>query len=116
MPKEQINFPAPFEPRCTCSGNDGCTNCPPAIHGEAWPEPELNIGWGKANDYGPGHVQVSMLLPVGYLKHLAASLASADAAAPAGIAAFSPALSRDELNRLIRMARKARDEAFGRDE
>ena len=116
MPKEQINYPAPFEPRCTCGGNEGCTNCPPAIHGEAWPEPELSVSWGKANDYGPGHAQVSMKLPGRYLKHLADSLESDTTPSPSGIGAFSPPLSRDELNRMIRILRQARDHAYGRDE
>lgn len=116
MPREQINYPAPFEPRCTCGENAACSNCPPPIHGEAWPEPELSVSWNKAGDYGPGHVQVSLLLPAGYLKHLATSLQSADTPVPSGIGAYSPALPRDELNKLIRTLRRARDQAYGADE
>jgi|SRR5882757_5037150 len=106
MPREQINFPAPFEPV-----PDGCV--PPPIHGEAWPEPELSVSWNKAGDYGSGHVQVSLLLPGAYVKHLAAESADPETAA---VGAFSPALPRDQVNRLIRTLRQARDQAYGRDE
>lgn len=109
MPREQINFPRPFEPV-----PDDCV--PPPIHGEAWPEPELNVSWTRAADHGMGLVQVSLLLPVAYVKHLAADLANPERPEPSGIGAFSPALNRDEMNRLIRTLRRARDQAYGQDE
>ncbi len=109
MPREQINFPAPFEPV-----PDDCVPYP--IHGEAWPEPELNVSWTRAADHGTGNVQVSLLLPVRYVEHLAADLATPDTPEPSGIGAFSPSLGRDELNRLIRTLRRARDAAYGADE
>lgn len=109
MPREQINFPAPFEPHFDNSPDL-------AVHGESWPEPELNVSWTRAADHGMGNVQVSLLLPVGYVKHLGAALAEPDGLEPSGIGAFSPSLGRDELNRLIRTLRRARDQAYGADE
>ncbi len=109
MPREQINFPAPFEPQFDNSPDL-------AVHGESWPEPELNVSWTRGVDHGIGVVQVSMLLPVAYVKHLANSLADPERMEPSGIGAFSPSLSRDELNRLIRTLRRARDQAYGHDE
>jgi len=111
MPREQINFPAPLEPSQDWNGT------PPPVHGEAWPEPELNVSWTRAADHGPGNVQVSLLLPTAYVEHLAKSLADPDSpAGVSGIGAFSPSLPRDELNRLIRTLRRARDQAYGADE
>lgn len=107
MPREQINYPAPLAPSQDWDGT------PPPVHGEAWPEPELNVSWNKAGDYGQGHVQVSLLLPAAYVEHLASEAATSEAS---GVGAFSPALPRDEVNRLIRVLRQARDQAYGRDE
>ncbi len=109
MPREQINYPAPYEPSVANSADL-------AVHGESWPEPEVHVSWTRTADHGPGHVQVSLLLPVGYVKHLAAALDAPDTPEPSGIGAYSPALTRDELNRMIRTLRRARDQAYGQDE
>jgi len=106
MPREKINHAAPFEP--TTNG-DG-----PAIHGESWPEPEALLSWTRGADYGPGFVQVALECPRAYILNLAADLKANPDMETIGV--YSPALTRDHVNALVRTARKARDQAFGRDE
>lgn len=107
MPREKINHAAPFTPV-----PDDCVG--PAIHGESWPEPEVHLQWNREGDHGYGHAQVGIDLPRKYLLNLAEEL-ERNADAPS-VLAFSPVLGRPELNRLIQVARRARDQAYGRDE
>ena len=110
MPREQINFPGPFKPQYDNSSEM-------AIHGESWPEPELNVSWNKDGDCASGRVQISIDLPVDYVRHLAKCIEDDETGLhPSAIGAFTPALSRDDINRMIRVLRRARDQAHGRDE
>lgn len=107
MPREKINHAALFEPR-TDAGSG------PEIHGESWPEPEVHIGWTCGVDHGPGFVQVSVDCPRAYILNLAEELRREPTQDSIGV--FSPALVRDDVNALIRTSRRARDQAYGRDE
>lgn len=107
MPREKINHAAPFTPV-----PDDCVA--PAVHGESWPEPEVHVQWTHEGDHGFGHSQVGIDLPRGYVLHLAEELERRPDAP--SVMAFSPVLERRELNRLIQTARRARDQAYGRDE
>lgn len=107
MPREQINHPAPFQPRAESIGL--------AIHGESWPEPEVHLSWLAGSHDAPGHVQVAINCDVAYLRHLLAEAEDDRIDGPCAFA-FSPILDRTAMNKLIRTARRARDQAYGRDE
>jgi hypothetical protein len=111
MPKEQINYPEPFVPREPSS--DG-PSTDPAIHGESWPEPTVHVSWLGATGDHDGHAQVAIKAPRAYLKMLVEE--DGAQAADAGPGVYSPVLDRTALNRLIRVLRRARDQAYGRDE
>lgn len=104
MPREQINFPAIQDVK-----NFDPTGAP--IHGEAWRDPVLLVSW-QANPDHEGHVQVALSNPQSYLKSAMGSAVTSDQ----DIELFTPVLNRDQLNRLIRVLRRARDQAYGRDE
>jgi hypothetical protein len=109
MPREQINTPRLFDPVRVDSST-------PPIHGEAWADPTLHVSWHReGSGEMPGHVQVALGLPVEYLKHLATTYDEAGMVVPS-VDAFTPALSRRDLNKLIRTLRRARDQAYGADE
>jgi hypothetical protein len=75
-------------------------------------EPTLHVAWQNDNPDNEGHVQVYIDLDVNHLKHKIAGLS--DDVIKSAI--FTPSLSRQEINRLIRVLRTARDKAYGRDE
>ncbi len=106
MPKEMINSPRVFDPTAV----DERT---PPIHGEAWADPTLHVSWHRNGDVNmPGHVQVALGLPIEYVKHL---MCCFDGVTPS-MDAYTPPLTRQDLNKLILTLRKARDQAYGRDE
>lgn len=110
MPREQINYPEPFvarEPSC-----DGSSDEP--IHGESWPEPTVHVSWLSATGDHDGHVQVALKVPRAYLETLLRDDVASSFGDQQGV--FSPVLDRMALNRMIRVLRKARDQAYGRDE
>lgn len=107
MPREKINHASEFTPASDDSS-------PAPVHGEAWPEPEANVSWTRGGDYGIGFVQVSLDCPRGYIENLMQDLAR-NGDTP-GVSVFSPALKRGEINKLIQTLRRARDQAYGRDE
>lgn len=78
-------------------------------------EPSLDVTWQRdsANE-GIGWVQVSIDMPrdkwFSNIKELEAD------ASIIGRAIYTETLSRDELNKMIRVLRRARDQAFGADE
>ncbi len=111
MPKEQINYPEPFVPR-EPSGTAGSGD--PAIHGESWPEPTVHVSWLSATGDHDGHVQVAIKAPRAYLKMLTEESDTQPFVAEPGV--YSPVLDRVALNKMIRVLRKARDQAYGRDE
>lgn len=108
MPREKINQAAPFTPV-----PDNSVGLP--IHGESWPEPEVHISWIHGTHDVAGHVQVAIDCDAEYLKHLVA-LAEDDRVDGTNMLVFSPVLDRVAVNKLIRTARRARDQAYGRDE
>lgn len=114
MPREQINYPNSVAVVVDVKGNEleyqeGAA-VPPgySVH----PDPALHVHWQQALDFAPGHVQVSVEMAAGHFKARAAHLD--DSVKSTSI--FTPALSRAEINKLIRVLRSARDKAYGRDE
>lgn len=111
MPREQINYPDTFvrDPAYDKIG----------IHGQSWPNPVIHVSWYPQKD-DAGYAQVSIQCPTAYIEHMAALVRESDgpeALPDTGfIHAFSPALKRHEINKLIRVLRRARDQAYGRDE
>lgn len=95
MPREQINY------RQIVTENAGTPN---EIHTER-PTTCVHVGWNRA-----GWVQVSLALPSVELAKWTASLS--DDPEPS---LFSEVLTRDDVNKMIRALRKARDQAYGSD-
>ena len=90
MPREQINHP-----------ND-------SLETEgSWRDPIVQVYW-SAQSTG-SHVQLSLEVDPGYLQ----AIYDPDALTTT---IYSPALSRSELNKMIKALRRARDSAYGRDE
>lgn len=107
MPREKINHAAEFTPHAY----DG--DWPP-IHGEAWPEPEVHVSWTRGGDHGIGFVQVSLDCPHAYLDSFTKDTDRDSDVTTASV--FSPSLDRSAVNRMIQTLRRARDQAYGRDE
>ncbi|ACU71773.1 hypothetical protein Caci_2864 [Catenulispora acidiphila DSM 44928] len=122
MPKDQINFPETIEHvgrtgdaasgEPMSSGMDGAST---------WYEPIVNVRWHAAGDDKIGNVQVSLQAPIAAWTQMGDELRKAEEKAVGWEEgwmpeAYSPSLSRSELNRLIRTLRRARDQAYGRDE
>lgn len=68
------------------------------------------VSWGKDS----GHISVSVAGPVGWRDEELKQLVAPDT--DNGLDWHFQAMNRWELNRLIRTLRKARDQAFGKDE
>lgn len=125
MPREQINYPP--------IGFDDCSTDEPtatltADHQQGVPvyarrgvagrahEPTVHVGWLNSPD-GAGWVQVHMEAAPEYFRFVADH--PDGPSLEQGVqrtSAYSPVLNRDEINRLIRVLRRARDQAYGRDE
>lgn len=105
MPREQINYASVLT---VDSPEESGVALPP---GRNIGEPLLNVNWSPAS--AGGYVQVSMEIEIEYAK-LIAETPNGDSATTTLLS--SPALRRDELNKLIRALRRARDQAYGRDE
>lgn len=112
MPREQINYPKPFEP-CE-SSTSGSTN-DPIIHGESWSEPIVSVNWLGATGDHDGHAQVSIEVSRKYLEMLADRDYDQSSRGMTATV-YSGVLARADLNRLVRSSRRARDQAYGRDE
>lgn len=95
MPREQINY----RQIVTTQDNDR------ELHTEL-PSTCVHVGWNRA-----GWVQISLALPKEKLDNWVASLTN-DQPEPS---LFSEVLSRDDVNKMIRTLRKARDQAYGTD-
>ncbi len=136
MPREQINFPhehpaivtgiSPADPWDPKTSDD----VPPGRVTYGYVEPRLHVNWLKVDDFGAGHVQISVEV------HPQDVISRADQAAEIltrmttvpetaeiqtlsadmSIFQYTPPLSRDEINKLIRVLRRARDAVFGGDE
>ena len=110
MPKQQINFP------------ESHTHLPaPAYPGEtpdelltSW-DPAITVHWDKGDFNGENGARVTIDLAVRppLTRQEAAAL---QGSAPEAANAQTGPLSRAEINRLIAALRRARDQAYGKDE
>lgn len=99
MPREQINFPTPTE---MCSGGSGE---PDVV--ESYTDPAVHVNWHNAGNDHAGHVQIALECDWSYLMKFPDEERSCR---------YSPVLTRSDVNKLIRVLRRARDQAYGRDE
>ncbi len=115
MPKEQINYPTPTLTHHSCglagdSNDDGPCTCTPTM--DSWPA--LFVRWHAAGHDRTGNVQISL---AEYPKLTQAEYDELNQWPPTPASeTYSASLTRSELNDLIRMLRRARDQAYGRDE
>lgn len=109
MPREQINHPRPRseeEPSITGKptyarrGTAG-TSCEPTVH----------VSW-LAHPQTGGWVQVAFEADSNYFEFVMQNPDAEDGRTTA----YSPVLTRHEINRMIRALRRARDQAYGKDE
>lgn len=98
MPREQINYPRKIEVLQASSDE------PESIKID-WEDPTLHVNWDS------NYVQVSINLTAARIKLWADQLDGETHSA-----FYTPELSRQEINKLIRVLRTARDKAYGRDE
>jgi hypothetical protein len=105
MPREQINFPPLLEQ------TEDYPAAPPGRDGEGWRDSALHVGWQAGSD-AIGHVQVALESDLSYLRMALDSPNEADGRT----SMYSPVLTRIEINRMIKMLRRARDAAYGKDE
>jgi hypothetical protein len=114
MPREQINYPSSTGV-LIYQGNelDYQPGASVPEGGEVFADPALHVNWqSEGADFGAPHVQVSLEVPAGFLRSRAAGLDDS----VSHTCLFTPVLTRQELNKLIRVLRTARDKAYGRDE
>jgi hypothetical protein len=105
MPREQINHPQ--EPDIVSDTGDKAV--PEPIGTKVMENPAVvHVGWNRA-----GWVQVSIEADQTYFRFVAEN---PDAQGDGRTTAYVPPLSRDEVNKMIRALRRARDQAYGRDE
>lgn len=109
MPKEQINYPLW---RKTLHGLPGLSGSDEGATADI--DPVLMVRWhdGSAVE---GHVQLSI---VRQETQLWKDFEEAESWPPGNSTSerYSPVLSREEINRLIKTLRRARDSAYGHDE
>lgn len=102
MPREQINFPETHKVH-TGSKIDGA-----AEDGvEDYTDPAVHVNWHSAGNDHSGHVQVSLECDRSYFEKFPAEDRGDR---------YSPILSRSDVNKLIKVLKRARDQAYGRDE
>ena len=123
MPKELIGFPDVRQVHRNCSPGERCTpEC--TITTDTWPQ--VSVRWAGAGHDRTGNVQVSLVeyneIPWSeYTARLEKALTERDAVRNVDLLGearevFSMVLSRSELNDLIKVLRRARDQAYGKDE
>lgn len=100
MPREQINYPGAQVQTDLATGK---------LETIAAAEPALHVNWHPAP---AGHVQVAFEADPSYLKIALESPNEENGRT----SMYSPVLERAEINKLIRVLRRARDAAYGRDE
>lgn len=101
MPREQINFPQLVEPTPDYPAT-------PAQGITAWRDPALHVSW-----HPDSHVQIAVEMDLSYAQMAIESPTNGEAERTE---VFVPPLTRNELNKLIRVLRRARDQAYGADE
>lgn len=119
MPKEQINYPRTKKVHQSCfapagDGEEGPCICTPLA--ETWPT--VAVRWGDVND---GNVQLVLMVheqPAwdDWVATKPWDGPSAYPAPPVVDERHSAVLSRKDVNKLIQVLRRARDQAYGRDE
>lgn len=136
MPREQINFP--HEHPAIVTGISPADRWEPTTSDDVAPgrvtydyvEPRLHVNWLKVDDFGAGHVQISIEVhPQDVISRAdqASEILTRMSTTPeegvvqtlssdTSIFQYTPPLSRDEINKLIRVLRRARDAVFGGDE
>lgn len=109
MPKEQINRQKHYKVLVGAS--------PDGTGGEEYDaqDPIVNVNWLKS-DVGTGHVQISIDVPMAAMYEATDTnrAATGDAVASSSLV-WTPPLERDEINKMIRALRHARDQALGAD-
>jgi len=77
-------------------------------------ESVVHVTWMAAHkgEYDNGHVQVALEVDMAYARTV---LATPNGESPDTTYLYSPGLSREEINRMIRALRAARDRAYGTD-
>lgn len=75
------------------------------IKSEGYEDSTIDVRWNKVGDSGWGYVQVAI-----------PDLTTPETPAGNRDLRYSQPMNRDQINDLIRMLRKARNGAFGRDE
>lgn len=123
MPKELIGFPDVRKLHHNCLPGEGC---PPGceVVAESWPQ--VSVRWANAGHDRTGNVQISLVeyneIPwEEYVARLEKAVAERDAVRNVDLLGeaketYSMVLSRSELNDLIRVLRRARNQAYGADE
>jgi hypothetical protein len=112
MPKEQINFPVWKK---TGHGLPGSTGSDEAATAEI--EDVLLVRWHD-NSLVEGYVQMSLVSqePMAWADFEAADVdPGSGPVVNTATERFTPVLSRDDLNRMIKVLRRARDSAYGKD-
>jgi len=122
MPKEMIGFPDVQQVHRNCHPG----GCPPecVVMTDTWPQ--ISVRWAAAGHDRTGNVQVSLVEYNDatwdeYCARLEKAIAERDAVRHVDLLGekketFSMVLSRSEINDLIKALRRARDQAYGRDE
>lgn len=114
MPREQINRPQ-FD---HVDFTDSRTPEHEGLPNDTWVDSAAHVTWQPKSEFGNGHVQVAIEADRRYLT----SVLSDDGVTANGMPAdptpfvFTPVLTRQEINDMIRVLRRARDRAYGADE
>lgn len=124
MPKEQINWPQNLD-FMVIGDNSGD---PPASDPAVAPryEKTLHVGWSTQTNDRCGHVQFSLRAPLEDWARFVDELRESKKRSDSGEGVqweegwmpevYSGVLTRSEVNNLIKVLRRARDNAYGRDE
>jgi hypothetical protein len=113
MPREQITTPERAEIYLDRDGYELQTDPGVTILADTklYGGERLSIHWGPNGIIGESNVQLAIGLESDLVKARAATYDTETL-----VSFFTPALSRSEINHLIRSLRKARDQVHGRDE
>lgn len=103
MPSVQINTP---ETKTTTSGSIDPAAGVSETRTETYTEAAVHVSWHNAGNDHHGHVQVALECDRSYFEQFPDE--------PRG-SRFSPVLSRSDVNKLILILRRARDQAYGKD-
>lgn len=110
MPREQINYVILDQQAWT--NQDGTYPQNNNVLGGPWRDPALHVSWHAEDEHSTGHVQVAFEADPAYLK-FGAEHPNEDRERSS---VWSPVLTRADINKLIRTLKRARDQAYGRDE